>query len=38
MRVISGIERGRKLKTLDGQEVRPTTDKVKEVDKWALKL
>ncbi|MCD7959700.1 MAG: 16S rRNA (guanine(966)-N(2))-methyltransferase RsmD [Ruminococcus sp.] len=30
MRVISGIERGRKLKTLDGQEVRPTTDKVKE--------
>lgn len=30
MRVITGSARGRKLKTLDGQDVRPTTDKVKE--------
>ena len=30
MRVITGTARGRKLKTLDGESVRPTTDKVKE--------
>lgn len=30
MRVITGSARGRKLKTLEGQDVRPTTDKVKE--------
>lgn len=30
MRVITGIARGRSLKTLDGEEVRPTTEKVKE--------
>ncbi len=30
MRVITGIARGRKLITLDGNDVRPTTDKVKE--------
>lgn len=30
MRVITGLARGRKLKTLDGDSVRPTTDKVKE--------
>lgn len=30
MRVITGIARGRRLKTLDGPNVRPTSDKVKE--------
>lgn len=30
MRVITGTARGRRLKTLDGADVRPTTDKVKE--------
>lgn len=30
MRVITGIARGRKLETLSGDDVRPTTDKVKE--------
>ena len=30
MRVITGSARGRRLKTLDGFDVRPTTDKVKE--------
>lgn len=30
MRVITGTARGRKLKTLEGMDVRPTTDKVKE--------
>lgn len=30
MRVITGSQRGRKLKTLEGESVRPTTDKVKE--------
>ena len=30
MRVITGTARGRKLATLEGQEVRPTTDMVKE--------
>ncbi len=30
MRVITGSARGRKLKTLEGMDVRPTTDKVKE--------
>ena len=30
MRVITGLARGRKLKTLEGDSVRPTTDKVKE--------
>ena len=31
MRVIAGSARGRKLKTLEGMDVRPTTDKVKEL-------
>ncbi len=30
MRVITGEARGRKLLTLEGEDVRPTTDKVKE--------
>lgn len=30
MRVITGIARGKRLKTLEGNDVRPTTDKVKE--------
>lgn len=30
MRVITGLARGRKLETLSGDDVRPTTDKVKE--------
>ncbi len=30
MRVITGDARGRRLQTLEGEEVRPTTDKVKE--------
>ena len=30
MRVITGSARGRKLRTLDGNDVRPTTDMVKE--------
>lgn len=30
MRVITGSARGRRLKTLEGRDVRPTTDKVKE--------
>ena len=30
MRVITGSARGRKLKTLDGLDVRPTTEVVKE--------
>lgn len=30
MRVITGTARGRKLKTLEGTDVRPTTDMVKE--------
>lgn len=30
MRVITGSARGRKLRTLEGMDVRPTTDKVKE--------
>lgn len=30
MRVITGSARGRKLMTLEGSDVRPTTDKVKE--------
>ena len=30
MRVITGLARGRKLRTLDGNDVRPTTDMVKE--------
>ncbi len=30
MRVITGTARGRRLETLSGEEVRPTTDKVKE--------
>jgi 16S rRNA (guanine966-N2)-methyltransferase len=30
MRVITGIARGKKLKTLEGIDVRPTTDRVKE--------
>ena len=30
MRVITGSARGRKLKTLSGEDVRPTTDRVKE--------
>ena len=30
MRVITGTARGRKLRTLEGNDVRPTTDRVKE--------
>ena len=30
MRVITGIARGKKLITLEGLEVRPTTEMVKE--------
>lgn len=30
MRVITGTARGRRLKTLEGTDVRPTTDRVKE--------
>lgn len=30
MRVITGIARGKRLRSLDGNDVRPTTDKVKE--------
>ncbi|MBR3988342.1 MAG: 16S rRNA (guanine(966)-N(2))-methyltransferase RsmD [Clostridia bacterium] len=30
MRVITGVARGRKLVALEGKDVRPTTDKVKE--------
>ena len=30
MRVITGAARGRRLKTLEGNDVRPTTDRVKE--------
>ena len=30
MRVITGTARGRRLVTLEGDDVRPTTDKVKE--------
>lgn len=30
MRVITGIARGRRLETLSGDDVRPTTDRVKE--------
>lgn len=30
MRVISGLARGRRLESLEGNDVRPTTDKVKE--------
>ncbi len=38
MRVISGSAKGRKLKTLDGLAVRPTTDKVKEAIFSALQF
>ena len=30
MRVITGTARGRRLETLEGEEVRPTTDRIKE--------
>ena len=30
MRVITGTARGRVLRTLEGEDVRPTTDRVKE--------
>ena len=30
MRVITGSARGRKLKTLEGMDTRPTSDRVKE--------
>ena len=30
MRVITGMARGKRIKTLEGQDVRPTTEKVKE--------
>ena len=30
MRVITGIARGKRLNTLEGNDVRPTTDRVKE--------
>ena len=40
MRVITGTARGRRLKTLEGDSVRPTTDKVKEsiLISFSLKL
>ena len=34
MRVITGSARGRKLLTLEGEDVRPTTDRVKEAVLW----
>lgn len=30
MRVITGLARGKRLETLEGEEVRPTTDRIKE--------
>jgi 16S rRNA (guanine966-N2)-methyltransferase len=30
MRVITGSARGRRLETLEGEDVRPTTDRIKE--------
>ena len=30
MRIITGSHRGKKLITLEGEQVRPTTDRVKE--------
>ena len=30
MRVITGIAKGTRLRTLEGNDVRPTTDRVKE--------
>ncbi|MDR1564732.1 MAG: 16S rRNA (guanine(966)-N(2))-methyltransferase RsmD [Oscillospiraceae bacterium] len=30
MRVITGLARGRRLRTLEGEDIRPTTEKVKE--------
>ena len=30
MRVITGSARGKRLRTLEGNDVRPTTDRVKE--------
>lgn len=30
MRVITGSARGRRLETLEGDDVRPTTDRIKE--------
>ncbi len=30
MRVITGLARGRRLETLEGEDVRPTTDRIKE--------
>ena len=30
MRIITGSRRGRKLRTLEGQAVRPTPDRIKE--------
>ena len=30
MRVITGSARGKRLRSLEGNDVRPTTDKVKE--------
>lgn len=30
MRVITGIQKGKRLRTLEGNDVRPTTDRVKE--------
>ena len=35
MRVITGSARGRKLRTLEGKDVRPTTDMVKEAKELA---
>ena len=31
MRIITGSKRGKKLVTLEGEQVRPTTDRVKEI-------
>ena len=38
MRVITGKARGRILETLKGDDVRPTTDKVKEAIFSAIQL
>ena len=38
MRVITGTARGRRLKELEGQETRPTTDRVKEGMSSALHM
>ena len=36
MRVITGIAKGKRLDTLEGMDVRPTTDRVKEGEEGIL--